>query len=42
MQRRGKTTKVCDFGAKTIIPGFNDTHAHSDSDRLRYAQSGRM
>jgi hypothetical protein len=35
MQRRGTATKVCDFGAKTIIPGFNDTHAHSDSLGLK-------
>jgi predicted amidohydrolase YtcJ len=30
MQYRGRATQVRDFGAHTILPGFNDTHAHSD------------
>lgn len=35
MQLRGKRTEVRDFGARTIIPGFNDTHAHSDGLGLK-------
>jgi predicted amidohydrolase YtcJ len=35
LQLRGKATQMCDFGARTIIPGFNDTHAHSDSLGLK-------
>ncbi len=35
MQRRGHATRVHDFGQRTIIPGFNDTHAHSDGLGLK-------
>ncbi len=35
MLLRGARTRVSDFGAQTIIPGFNDTHAHSDSLGLK-------
>ena len=35
MELRGPRTKVHDFGASTLIPGFNDTHAHSDSLGLK-------
>lgn len=35
MQLRGKRTEVRDFGTRTIIPGFNDTHAHSDGLGLK-------
>jgi predicted amidohydrolase YtcJ len=35
MQLRDKTTQVRDFGAQTIIPGFNDAHAHSDGLGLK-------
>ena len=35
MQLRGRATRVSDFGARTIIPGFNDTHAHSDGVGLK-------
>lgn len=35
MQLRDKATQVRDFGAQTIIPGFNDTHAHSDGLGLK-------
>lgn len=35
MQRRDAATKVHDFAGRTIIPGFNDTHAHSDSLGLK-------
>ena len=35
MQLRDQATRVQDFGARTIIPGFNDTHAHSDSLGLK-------
>ena len=35
MQLRGSDTHLHDFGASTIIPGFNDTHAHSDSLGLK-------
>jgi predicted amidohydrolase YtcJ len=31
MQLRDETTQVRDFGSRTIIPGFNDSHAPSDS-----------
>ncbi len=32
---RGPATKVHDFKSSTLIPGFNDTHAHSDSLGLK-------
>jgi predicted amidohydrolase YtcJ len=35
MQLRDKATQIHDFGARTIIPGFNDGHAHSDSLGLK-------
>ncbi len=35
MQLRAAHTQVHDFGTGTIIPGFNDTHAHSDSLGLK-------
>jgi predicted amidohydrolase YtcJ len=35
MELRGAHTKVHDFGSDTLIPGFNDTHAHSDSLGLK-------
>lgn len=35
MQFRDNTTQVCEFGAQTIIPGFNDAHAHSDGLGLK-------
>jgi predicted amidohydrolase YtcJ len=35
MELRGPETKLHDFGANTLIPGFNDTHAHSDSLGLK-------
>lgn len=35
MALRGPTTQLHDFGARTLIPGFNDTHAHSDSLGLK-------
>ena len=35
MELRGPDTKVHDFGSNTLIPGFNDTHAHSDSLGLK-------
>jgi predicted amidohydrolase YtcJ len=35
MELRGPRTKIHDFGASTLIPGFNDTHAHSDSLGLK-------
>ena len=35
MESRGPGTQVHDFGASTLIPGFNDTHAHSDSLGLK-------
>lgn len=35
MLLRGKATRVCDFGTRTIIPGFNDAHAHSDGLGLK-------
>src|SRR5258708_36737650 len=35
MQLRDKATQVHDFGARTIIPGFNDSHAHSDGLGLK-------
>ncbi len=35
MALRGPKTQVHDFGARTLIPGFNDTHAHSDSLGLK-------
>lgn len=35
MELRGPGTLVHDFGASTLIPGFNDTHAHSDSLGLK-------
>src|ERR1700760_396230 len=35
MELRGPRTKVHDFSASTLIPGFNDTHAHSDSLGLK-------
>jgi len=35
MELRGPRTEVHDFGASTLIPGFNDTHAHSDSLGLK-------
>src|SRR6476659_9297786 len=35
MALRGPQTQVHDFGARTLIPGFNDTHAHSDSLGLK-------
>ena len=35
MELRGPRTQVHDFGASTLIPGFNDTHAHSDSLGLK-------
>ncbi len=31
MQLRDEATQVRDFGSRTIIPGFNDSHVHSDS-----------
>lgn len=30
MSTRGSATRVVDYGDATIIPGFNDTHAHMD------------
>src|SRR5262249_46471058 len=35
MELRGPRTQVHDFGSSTLIPGFNDTHAHSDSLGLK-------
>ena len=35
VELRGPDTKVHDFGSNTLIPGFNDTHAHSDSLGLK-------
>jgi predicted amidohydrolase YtcJ len=35
MELRGPKTQVHDFGSSTLIPGFNDTHAHSDSLGLK-------
>jgi predicted amidohydrolase YtcJ len=35
MELRGPQTPVHDFGSSTLIPGFNDTHAHSDSLGLK-------
>jgi predicted amidohydrolase YtcJ len=35
MQLRDKATQLHDFGAQTIIPGFNDSHAHSDGLGLK-------
>lgn len=35
LARKGSHTKVDDFGNASIIPGFNDTHAHSDSQGLK-------
>jgi predicted amidohydrolase YtcJ len=35
MQLRDEATQVHDFGSRTIIPGFNDSHAHSDSLGLK-------
>jgi predicted amidohydrolase YtcJ len=35
MELRGPETKLHDFGTNTLIPGFNDTHAHSDSLGLK-------
>jgi predicted amidohydrolase YtcJ len=35
MQWRDQATQVHDFGSRTIIPGFNDSHAHSDSLGLK-------
>lgn len=35
MQLRHHTTRIHDFGKQTIIPGFNDTHAHSDGLGLK-------
>jgi len=35
MELRGPGTALHDFGASTLIPGFNDTHAHSDSLGLK-------
>jgi hypothetical protein len=35
MELRGPGTRVHDFGSSTLIPGFNDTHAHSDSLGLK-------
>jgi predicted amidohydrolase YtcJ len=35
MELRGPKTQVHDFGSNTLIPGFNDTHAHSDSLGLK-------
>ena len=35
MELRGPRTQVHDFGSNTLIPGFNDTHAHSDSLGLK-------
>lgn len=35
MELRGPQTSVHDFGSSTLIPGFNDTHAHSDSLGLK-------
>lgn len=35
MELRGPNTAVHDFGSSTLIPGFNDTHAHSDSLGLK-------
>ena len=32
---KGGETRVDDFGSATVIPGFNDTHAHSDSQGLK-------
>ena len=32
---KGPGTRVDDFGGATVIPGFNDTHAHSDSQGLK-------
>jgi predicted amidohydrolase YtcJ len=35
MQLRGAATQLHDFGSRTIMPGFNDTHAHCDSLGLK-------
>jgi predicted amidohydrolase YtcJ len=32
---RGPSTKLHDFSGSTVIPGFNDTHAHMDSVGLQ-------
>jgi predicted amidohydrolase YtcJ len=35
LQWRGPVTEVVDFGQAAIIPGFNDTHAHMDTEGLK-------
>lgn len=34
----GPATEHSDFGHAAIIPGFNDTHAHLDTEGLKYAR----
>jgi len=35
---RGPRTEVHDFGRAAILPGFIDTHAHMDTEGLKYAR----
>jgi predicted amidohydrolase YtcJ len=35
---KGERTEVHDFGPAAIVPGFNDTHAHMDTEGLKLAR----
>lgn len=35
---RGDGTEIHDFGRAAIIPGFNDTHAHMDTEGIKLAR----
>jgi len=35
LRRRDRETEVDDFGKSAIIPGFNDTHAHMDTEGMK-------